>query len=163
MLSSPSASVSYEASWTLVSLSSAPTAVRAAAKTYAGLLNSQSDNNIKLIVLEKLEELKGRHTKVLQEILMDILRALSSPNPDICKKVSERSEAKRTSLDEDEPASSKRSEFSSKRSESEQQTKRSEAKRSEQQTKRASCNNVGVAGSLRSQLALLASLDKYSR
>ena len=151
MLSSPSASVSYEASWTLVSLSSAPTAVRAAAKTYAGLLNSQSDNNIKLIVLEKLEELKGRHTKVLQEILMDILRALSSPNPDICKKVSERSEAKRTSLDEDEPASSKRSEFSSKRSES------------EQQTKRASCNNVGVAGSLRSQLALLASLDKYSR
>ena len=41
MLSSPSPSVSYEASWTLVSLSAAPTAVRAAAATYAGLLNTQ--------------------------------------------------------------------------------------------------------------------------
>jgi len=38
-------------------------------------------------VLERLEELKRNHKKVLQEILMDILRALSSPNPDICKKV----------------------------------------------------------------------------
>ena len=39
MLQSPSAAVSYEAAWTLVSLSSAPTAVRAAASTYAQLLN----------------------------------------------------------------------------------------------------------------------------
>mmetsp|Transcript_15869 Transcript_15869/g.23286 ORF Transcript_15869/g.23286 Transcript_15869/m.23286 type:complete len:967 (-) Transcript_15869:287-3187(-) len=86
-LSSDSAAVSYEAAWTLVSLSSAPSAVRAAATTYASLLNSQNDNNIKMIVLERLEGLKKRHTKILQEIIMDILRALSSPNPDICKKV----------------------------------------------------------------------------
>jgi coatomer subunit beta len=89
MLSSPSASVSYEAAWTLVSLSSAPTAVRAAAITYTTLLNSQNDNNVKLIVLERLEALKSKHSKILQELLMDILRALSSPNPDICKKVLE--------------------------------------------------------------------------
>eukprot|EP00586_Coscinodiscus_wailesii_P000709 CAMPEP_0172484904 /NCGR_PEP_ID=MMETSP1066-20121228/12573_1 /TAXON_ID=671091 /ORGANISM="Coscinodiscus wailesii, Strain CCMP2513" /LENGTH=972 /DNA_ID=CAMNT_0013249731 /DNA_START=152 /DNA_END=3073 /DNA_ORIENTATION=+ len=87
MLSSTSAAVSYEAAWTLVSLSNAPTAVRAAATTYATLLNTQNDNNVKLIVLERLEELKKKHPKILQEILMDILRALSSPNPDICKKV----------------------------------------------------------------------------
>lgn len=89
MLSSSSPAVSYEAAWTLVSLSNAPTAVRAAAVTYINLLNGQNDNNVKLIVLERLESLKTKHTKVLQELLMDILRALSSPNPDICKKVLE--------------------------------------------------------------------------
>lgn len=87
MLSSDSAAVSYEAAWTLVSLSSSPTAVRAAALTYTNLLNSQNDNNVQLIVLERLESLKKKHSKILQELLMDILRALSSPNPDICKKV----------------------------------------------------------------------------
>lgn len=89
MLSSSSPAVSYEAAWTLVSLSSAPTAVRAAAVTYTTLLNSQNDNNVKLIVLERLEDLKKKHSKILQELLMDILRALSSPNPDICRKVLE--------------------------------------------------------------------------
>uniref|UniRef100_A0A7S2YIL5 Coatomer subunit beta n=1 Tax=Entomoneis paludosa TaxID=265537 RepID=A0A7S2YIL5_9STRA len=87
MLSSTSPSVSYEAAWTLVSLSSAPTAVRAAAMTYVNLLNGQNDNNVKLIVLMRLDSLKSKHSKILQELLMDILRALSSPNPDICKKV----------------------------------------------------------------------------
>lgn len=87
MLSSTSPSVSYEAAWTLVSLSNAPTAVRAAAVTYSTLLNTQNDNNVKLIVLERLEDLKKKHPKILQESLMDILRALSSPNPDVCKKV----------------------------------------------------------------------------
>jgi coatomer subunit beta len=89
MLSSQSAAVSYEAAWTLVSLSSAPTAVRAAAVTYTNLLNGQNDNNVKLIVLERLEDLKKKHSKILQELMMDILRALSSPNPDICRKVLE--------------------------------------------------------------------------
>ncbi|CAI5702853.1 unnamed protein product [Peronospora effusa] len=89
LLNSSSPAVSYEASWTLVTLSAAPTAMRAAAKTYCGLLNSQSDNNVKLIVLDRLADLKKHHTKVLQEILMDVMRALSSPNLDICKKVLE--------------------------------------------------------------------------
>ena len=86
MLSSSSSAVSYKAAWTLVSLSSAPTEVRAAASTYATLLNNNTDNNVKMIALEPLKELKKKHSKVLQEILMDILRALSSPSPDICKK-----------------------------------------------------------------------------
>lgn len=60
-----------------------------AAQTYAQLLNTQSDNNVKLIVLERLAALKKHHSKVLQEVLMDILRALSSPNVDICRKTLE--------------------------------------------------------------------------
>jgi coatomer subunit beta len=86
LLRSDSPAVSYEAAWTLVSLSTAPTAVRACAQTYSQLLTTSSDNNVKLIVLDRLVELKKHHSKVVQEILMDILRALSSPNIDICKK-----------------------------------------------------------------------------
>jgi len=86
LLHSDSPAVSYEAAWTLVSLSTAPTAVRACAQTFATLLSSSGDNNVKLIVLDRLTELKKHHSKVLQEILMDILRALNSPNIDICKK-----------------------------------------------------------------------------
>ena len=62
---------------TLVSLSSAPTAIRAAATTYTQLLNSQSDNNVKLVILERLEKLKKYHSKVLSDLLLDILRVLS--------------------------------------------------------------------------------------
>lgn len=87
LLGSNSAAVSYEAAWTLVSLSNAPTAVRAAAVTYTNLLNGQTDNNVQLIVLERLESLQQKHSKIVQELLMDILRALNSPNPDICHKV----------------------------------------------------------------------------
>ncbi|EGB05737.1 hypothetical protein AURANDRAFT_70289 [Aureococcus anophagefferens] len=89
LLVSPSAAVSYEAAWTLASLSSAPTAIRAAASTYTSLLCTQSDNNVKLIVLERLAELKERHIRVLSEVLMDMLRALASPNVDICKRTLE--------------------------------------------------------------------------
>jgi len=86
LLRSDSPAVSYEAAWTLVSLSSAPTALRACTQTYAQLLTSSPDNNVKLIVLDRLSELKKHHSKVLQENLMDIMRALASPNIDICKK-----------------------------------------------------------------------------
>jgi coatomer subunit beta len=86
LLQSDSQAVQYEASWTLVSLSTAPTAVRACAQAYTTLLNTSNDNNVKLIVLDRLAELKKHHSKIVQEILMDILRALSSPNIHICKK-----------------------------------------------------------------------------
>jgi coatomer subunit beta len=86
MLKSESTAVSYEAAWTLVSLSTAPTAVRAAAQTYATILTTSSDNNVKLIVLDRLVELKKFHMKVVQEILMDILRVLNTPNIAICQK-----------------------------------------------------------------------------
>lgn len=89
LLGSQSAAVSYEAAWTLVNLSSAPTAVRAAATTYTSLLSLQSDNNVKLIVLERLAEMKKRQSRVLTEVLMDMLRALASPNVDICKRTLE--------------------------------------------------------------------------
>ena len=90
LLKSDSASVAYEAAWTLVSLSGAPAAVRSAASTYCKLLtSSSSDNNVKLIVLGRLDALRATHGKVLQELTMDVLRALSTPNSDIREKTLE--------------------------------------------------------------------------
>lgn len=68
LLNSSSAAVRYEAAGTLVTLSSAPTAIRAAASCYIDLIVKESDNNVKLIVLDKLVSL-GEHpnyNRVLQ-------------------------------------------------------------------------------------------------
>ncbi|KAI4325199.1 hypothetical protein MLD38_030617 [Melastoma candidum] len=86
LLNAPSSAVIYECAGTLVSLSSAPTAIRAAASTYCQLLLSQSDNNVKLIVLDRLNELKTSHREIMVDLVMDVLRALSSPNLDIRRK-----------------------------------------------------------------------------
>ncbi|KAL4577964.1 hypothetical protein LXL04_014079 [Taraxacum kok-saghyz] len=86
LLNVPSSAVIFECASTLVSLSSAPTAIRAAGNTYCQLLLSQSDNNVKLIVLDRLQELKTLHRDIMVDMIMDILRALSSPNHDIRRK-----------------------------------------------------------------------------
>lgn len=86
LLNSPSAAVVYEASNTLISLSSAPTAIRAAAQSYCSLLATQSDNNIKLILLDRITDLRQTQSGILQELVMDMMRALSSPNMEIRKK-----------------------------------------------------------------------------
>ncbi|CAH8279959.1 unnamed protein product [Arabidopsis lyrata] len=76
LLSAPSSAVTYECAGTLVSLSSAPTAIRAAANTYCQLLLSQSDNNVKLIVLDRLNELKASHREIMVEMIMDVVQTL---------------------------------------------------------------------------------------
>lgn len=86
LLNAQSTAVVYECATTLVSLSSAPTAIRAAANTYCQLLLSQSDNNVKLIVLDRLNELRISHREIMVDMVMDVLRALSTPNLDIRKK-----------------------------------------------------------------------------
>ena len=86
LLSTNNTSVIYECANTLVALSSAPTAIKAAANCYCQLLVSQSDNNVKLIVLDRLAELQRNHRYVMQEMVMDILRAVNSPNSDIRRK-----------------------------------------------------------------------------
>lgn len=66
LLQSVSTAVVYECAVTLVSLSQAPTAIRAAANCYCQLLVSQSDNNVKLIVLDRLQVL-------LHGLVLDLL------------------------------------------------------------------------------------------
>lgn len=88
LLNSSSPAVRYEAAGTLVTLSSAPTAVKAAASCYIELIIKESDNNVKLIVLDRLIALKElpAHEKVLQELVMDILRVLGAPDLEVRKK-----------------------------------------------------------------------------
>eukprot|EP01125_Pyxidicula_operculata_P017305 TRINITY_DN605_c0_g1_i1.p1 TRINITY_DN605_c0_g1~~TRINITY_DN605_c0_g1_i1.p1 ORF type:complete len:950 (-),score=238.78 TRINITY_DN605_c0_g1_i1:2570-5419(-) len=86
LLTSSSHAVQYEAAHTLVTLSSAPTAIKAAASTYINLLVRESDNNVKMIVLGRLMTLKETYPKILQNLVMDVLRALSSPDMDIRNK-----------------------------------------------------------------------------
>ena len=83
LVNSPVHAVAYEGASTLTALSSAPTAVRAAVTAYTTLLASESENNIKLVILQRLAALRLRNEKVLQEMVMDILRTLSSPNTEI--------------------------------------------------------------------------------
>ena len=49
MLNSDSPSVAFESATTLVTLSAAPSAVKAAANTLLSLLSSQTDNNVKIV------------------------------------------------------------------------------------------------------------------
>ena len=78
----------YEAAGTLVTLSSAPTAVKAAVSAYIDLIVKESDNNVKLIVLDRLIAMKDvpSHEKVLQESVMDIMRVLASPDLEVRRK-----------------------------------------------------------------------------
>lgn len=88
LLNSSSAGVRYEAAGTLVTLSSAPTAVKAAATAYIELIVKESDNNVKLIVLDRLIAMRESpsHEKIMQEMVMDILRVLSSPDLEVRRK-----------------------------------------------------------------------------
>ncbi|EEB10658.1 Coatomer subunit beta, putative [Pediculus humanus corporis] len=88
LLNSSSQAVRYEAAGTLITLSSAPTAIKAAASCYIEIIIKESDNNVKLIVLDRLISLKNNptHERVLQDLVMDILRVLSSPDLEVRKK-----------------------------------------------------------------------------
>ncbi|EGV99313.1 Coatomer subunit beta [Cricetulus griseus] len=61
---------------------------QAAAQCYIDLIIKESDNNVKLIVLDRLVELKEHpaHERVLQDLVMDILRVLSTPDLEVRKK-----------------------------------------------------------------------------
>lgn len=88
LLDSESGAVRYDAAATLITLSSAPTAIEAAAKCYIELIVKESDNNIKLIVLDRLVELKNHptHERVLQNLIMDLMRVLATPDLEVKKK-----------------------------------------------------------------------------
>jgi len=49
----------------------------ASASKFIELAIKESDNNIKLIVLEKVDELHEQHQGVLEDLVMEVLRVLS--------------------------------------------------------------------------------------
>lgn len=88
LLNSSSNAVRYEAAGTLITLSSAPTAIKAAAGCYIELIIKESDNNVKLIVLDRLIAMKENENmeRVMQDLVMDILRVLAAPDIEVRRK-----------------------------------------------------------------------------
>lgn len=88
LLNSTSNAVRYEAAGTLVTLSTAPTAIKAAVSCYIELVIKEADNNVKLIVLDRLIALKENEhmERVMQDLVMDILRILASTDIEVRRK-----------------------------------------------------------------------------
>merc|ERR1712228_606070 len=73
----------YEAANTLLSLTPLDSAVNKALESYTRLLQQESDQNVKLIVINRLNSLRIRYERNLKNVIMDILRGLSTPNIDV--------------------------------------------------------------------------------
>lgn len=88
LLNSTSNAVRYEAAGTLVTLSTAPTAIKAAVGCYIELVIKEADNNVKLIVLDRLIALKENEhmERIMQDLVMDILRILASTDIEVRRK-----------------------------------------------------------------------------
>lgn len=86
LLAASSHSVKYEAATTLTTLTQNPAAVKATASCFIDLIVKESDNNVKLIVLDRLDALRSKHEHVIDSLVMDLLRVLSSPDMDVRKK-----------------------------------------------------------------------------
>lgn len=88
LLNSSSNAVRYESAGTLITLSLAPTAIKAAAGCYIELIVKESDNNVKLIVLDRLIAMKENENmeKVMQDLVMDVLRVLAAPDIEVRRK-----------------------------------------------------------------------------
>ncbi|KAF9235057.1 adaptin N terminal region-domain-containing protein [Melanogaster broomeanus] len=86
LLNSSSHAVKFEAATTLTTLTQNPAAVKAASSCFVNLVIKESDNNVKLIVLDKLDGLRARHGHILDGLIMDVLQVLSSADMEVRRK-----------------------------------------------------------------------------
>ncbi|KAK5956151.1 coatomer subunit beta [Knufia fluminis] len=86
LLEANASTVVYEAATSLTALTNNPVAVKAAAGKLIELCIKEADNNVKLIVLDRVDQLRRRNEGVLDDLTMEILRVLSSPDLDVRRK-----------------------------------------------------------------------------
>ena len=86
LLEAGATTVVYEAASSLTSLTNNPVAVKAAATKFVELSVKEADNNVKLIVLDRVDQLRKRNEGVLGDLTMEILRVLASPDMDVRRK-----------------------------------------------------------------------------
>ncbi|KAI9373075.1 adaptin N terminal region-domain-containing protein [Aspergillus egyptiacus] len=86
LLEASTSTVVYEAATSLTALTSNPVAVKAAAAKLIELSIKEADNNVKLIVLDRVDQLRIHNEGVLDDLTMEILRVLSSPDIDVRRK-----------------------------------------------------------------------------
>ena len=81
--------VVYEAANTLALLSSNPSSVLLAGNKFVELATKEADNNVKIISLDRINDLNTQYPGVLNELVLEILRVLSSQDLDVRKKALE--------------------------------------------------------------------------
>ncbi|ODQ82250.1 hypothetical protein BABINDRAFT_164062 [Babjeviella inositovora NRRL Y-12698] len=86
LLESASHAVVYDASTVLTGLSSSTVDTATAARNLISLAIKESDNTVKLITLEQVDELRARNAGVLDDAALDILRVLSAPDVGVRRK-----------------------------------------------------------------------------
>ncbi|KAL9109370.1 MAG: hypothetical protein Q9227_006000 [Pyrenula ochraceoflavens] len=86
LLEAGASTVVYEAATSLTALTSNPVAVKAAAGKLIELSIKEADNNVKLIVLDRVDQLRRRNEGVLDDLTLEILRVLSSTDLDVRRK-----------------------------------------------------------------------------
>ena len=87
LASGSSPAVTFESAEILSQYGTSPSAAQIAAGAYVSLLNSQPDNNVKLVVIEKLERMLDSQPHVVEAQAMDVLRALGCPALGVRRKV----------------------------------------------------------------------------
>lgn len=86
LLEAGASTVVYEAASSLTALTNNPVAIKAAATKFIELSIKEADNNVKLIVLDRVDQLRKKNEGVLDDLVMEILRVLSSPDIDVRRK-----------------------------------------------------------------------------
>ncbi|KAL1899541.1 coatomer subunit beta [Sporothrix stenoceras] len=89
LLEANTSTVVYEAASSLTALTSNPVAVKAAAGKFIELSIKEADNNVKLIVLDRVDQLRKKNPGVLDDLVMEVLRVLPSPDIDVRRKALE--------------------------------------------------------------------------
>ena len=86
LLDSTSNAIAYDAASSLATLTTSVNVITAAASKFIDLSIKEPDNNIKLIVLDRVDQLRKKYPGTLEDLTMEILRVLSSPDIDVRKK-----------------------------------------------------------------------------
>lgn len=86
LLEAGASTVVYEAASSLTALTNNPVAIKAAAAKFIELSIKEADNNVKLIVLDRVDQLRRKNEGILDDLVMEILRVLSSPDIDVRRK-----------------------------------------------------------------------------
>ncbi|KAG6035148.1 hypothetical protein E4U41_006247 [Claviceps citrina] len=89
LLDAGASTVVYEAASSLTALTNNPVAVKAAATKFIELSIKEADNNVRLIVLDRVDQLRKHNEGVLDDLVMEVLRVLSSTDIDVRRKALE--------------------------------------------------------------------------
>lgn len=86
IIESSSNLVVYEAAVTLSVISSSSQSIILAGTKFVELATKEADNNVKIITLERINELNKTHPGLLQNLSLDVLNVLSTQDIDVRKK-----------------------------------------------------------------------------